>query len=107
MSCRVLGLGAVAMDIVLECDHLPPEDGYAIIDTEIALPGGSCANVITALAGLGTRSGFIACLGDDAIGHALRPCLRGREVHAAGSSAEGLRGGHSRLHGSIRRKCEK
>ena len=76
MSCEVLGLGAVAMDIVLACADLPPEDGYAIIDGETAMPGGSCANVVTALAGLGTRAGFIACLGDDDHGRALLADLK-------------------------------
>jgi len=80
VSCEVLGLGAVAMDIVLSCEALPPEDGYAVIDQENAMPGGSCANVITALAGLGTRAGFIARLGDDDHGRALLADLQANGV---------------------------
>ncbi|MBU0991432.1 MAG: carbohydrate kinase family protein [Proteobacteria bacterium] len=76
MNIDVLGLGAVAMDIVLNCGHLPEEDGYAVIDKESATPGGSCANVITSLAGFGTKSGFVARLGDDTYGRALMTDLQ-------------------------------
>jgi len=76
MTIEVIGMGAVAMDIVLRCSQLPQEDGYAVISTESAVPGGSCANVLTALAGLGTKSGLIACLGDDAHGQALMADLQ-------------------------------
>lgn len=76
MTIEVLGMGAVAMDIVLSCAQLPQEDGYAVISKESAMPGGSCANVLTALAGLGTKSGLIACLGDDAHGQALMADLQ-------------------------------
>lgn len=68
----VLGMGAVAMDIILNCEQLPREDGYAVIKKETAMPGGSCANVITDLAGLGTKTGFIARLGDDKYGKVLK-----------------------------------
>ena len=71
MGVEVLVVGAVAMDIVLNCPRLPDEDGYVIIDNESAIPGGSCANVLVALAGLGTESGLVARLGDDPTGRAL------------------------------------
>jgi sugar/nucleoside kinase (ribokinase family) len=76
----VLGLGAIAMDIFLGCERLPEEDGYAVIDGEWTTPGGSCANVITGLAGLGAKTGFIARLGDDAYGDALKADLEARGV---------------------------
>jgi hypothetical protein len=31
MKVDVLGLGAIAMDIVLQCDDLPHEDGFAFV----------------------------------------------------------------------------
>jgi sugar/nucleoside kinase (ribokinase family) len=72
MSIDVLGLGAVAMDIILNCAQLPEDDGYTIIDKESSMPGGSCANVIAALAGLGTKTGFVARLGEDDAGRAIQ-----------------------------------
>ncbi|WDP85256.1 MAG: carbohydrate kinase family protein [Desulfobacter sp.] len=80
MSIDVLGLGAIAMDILLNCQGLPEEDGYAIIDKEAATPGGSCANVITALAGLGTQTGFVARLGEDDAGRVLEADLKAHGV---------------------------
>lgn len=71
MCIEVLGLGVVAMDIVLNCQQLPDEDGYVVIDDEFAMPGGSCANVLASLAGLGTTPGLVARLGDDRHGQAL------------------------------------
>lgn len=80
MSIDVLGLGAIAMDHVLNCGQLPEEDGYVVINSESLMPGGSCANVITALAGLGTRSGFIARVGDDDNGRKLMADLQAHGV---------------------------
>lgn len=71
MSIDVLGLGAVAMDIVLRCDRLAAEDSYAVIQEETVTPGGSCANVLVTLAGLGTKTGWVGRLGDDAFGRKL------------------------------------
>ena len=81
MKIDVLGLGAVCMDIVLNCSHLPDEDGYAVINKESVVPGGSCANVITALSGLGMRAAFVACLGDDDYGRALMADFESRGVN--------------------------
>ncbi|MEW5921743.1 MAG: carbohydrate kinase family protein [Bacillota bacterium] len=68
MSKKVLGLGAAAMDIVLQCGSLPREDSFAFIYGEQLLPGGSCANVLVALARLGTPASLVAALGDDHYG---------------------------------------
>ena len=68
MTAQILGLGASAMDVVLNCEDLPREDGFAFIHEEKLTPGGSCANVLTAAAGFGNRTGLIAKMGDDEYG---------------------------------------
>ncbi len=71
----VLGLGTAAMDIVMQCDSLPREDGFSFIHTEQLLPGGSCANVLVTLANLGISAGMIAAIGDDGYGIAFQADL--------------------------------
>jgi sugar/nucleoside kinase (ribokinase family) len=68
MRKKVLGLGAAAMDIVLQCESLPREDGFAFIRREQLMPGGSCANVLVTLVRLGTNASLVAVLGDDHYG---------------------------------------
>ena len=68
MGFSVLGLGAVAMDVVLQCENLPMEDGFSFVYREKLLPGGSCANVLSVLTCLGTPSGIMAQVGDDYYG---------------------------------------
>lgn len=67
-TINVLGLGTAAMDVVLNCQDLPKEDGFAFIHNESLVPGGSCSNVLTALSGLGTSTGLLAKMGDDHYG---------------------------------------
>ena len=45
MSKKVLSLGAIAMDIVLNSHELPKDDGFAFIHHEQMMPGGSASNV--------------------------------------------------------------
>jgi len=59
------------MDIVLICDDLPREDGFAFVHEEQLLPGGSCANVLVALANLGTSTALLAKMGDDHYGQSF------------------------------------
>jgi len=77
---EVLGLGTAAMDIVMQCDSLPQEDGFSFIHTEQLLPGGSCANVLVALTNLEVPTGLVAALGDDHYGIALRDNLESCRV---------------------------
>lgn len=72
---KVLGLGTAAMDIVLQCESLPREDGFAFVREERMLPGGSCANVLVALAGLGHAAAMVAKIGDDNYGSRFREDL--------------------------------
>lgn len=77
---KVLGLGTAAMDIVLSAETLPREDGFAFINNEKLLPGGSCANVLAALKNLGIDASLLACLGDDHYGRQFITDIRSRGI---------------------------
>ena len=49
---KLLSLGAIAMDIVLNSHELPKDDGFALIRQEEMLPGGSASNVSVCAANL-------------------------------------------------------
>lgn len=68
MTVDILGLGTAAMDIVLQCEELPKEDGFSFIHNENIMPGGSCANVLVALNNLNIKTSLVAQLGDDYYG---------------------------------------
>ena len=76
MTWRILGLGAAAMDIVLTCEDLPREDGFALVRDERLVPGGSCSNFLAAAAKFGARTGLIAKMGDDSYGRVFIEDLR-------------------------------
>jgi sugar/nucleoside kinase (ribokinase family) len=71
----VLGMGAVAMDLVLQCENLPGEDGFSFVHEETWLPGGSCSNVMVALTLMGVRCAVVAQIGDDPYGDGVRADL--------------------------------
>lgn len=73
------------MDIVLQCENLPREDGFAFVHNESLLPGGSCANVLAALTRLGVDTGLVAKIGDDKYGRAFR-----EDIARSGVSTEYL-----------------
>lgn len=83
MTVDVLGSGAVAMDLVLQCEDLPREDGFAFVHGERWLPGGSCSNVLVALTCLGVGCGIVAKVGDDTYGNATRADLDASGVSTA------------------------
>ncbi len=72
---RVLSLGAIAMDIVLNSHELPRDDGFGFITGENILPGGSASNVSVACAGLGMEAFQTGQIGDDSIGDEFRRTL--------------------------------
>ncbi|MFH1139764.1 MAG: carbohydrate kinase family protein [Pseudomonadota bacterium] len=76
MNNLILGLGAAAMDVVLDCEDLPRADGFALVHGERLVPGGSCANVLAAAVRLGARAGLVAKMGDDDYGRAFIEDLR-------------------------------
>ena len=83
MSLDVLGLGAMAMDVVLNCSALPGEDGFALVQGERLVPGGSCANVMAAVRTLGFSSGLVGKVGDDDFGRAFLQDLKARGIDSS------------------------
>lgn len=65
---KLLSLGAIAMDIVIDSHDLPKDDGFALIRHEEMLPGGSASNVSVSAAHLGFEVFQTGKIGDDSIG---------------------------------------
>lgn len=75
MGKKLLSLGAIAMDIVLNSHELPKDDGFALINHEVMLPGGSASNVSVAAAHFGLEAYQTGKIGDDNIGDEFRRTL--------------------------------
>lgn len=95
---RIIGLGSLAMDIMLQVAELPAEDGFALINNTSTVHGGSAANVITQATRLGAETGFIAQIGDDSVGVQLRDTLRQEGIDV---SAMPVKKGGVSLHTNI------
>ncbi len=93
-----VGLATVAMDVIMQTQELPKEDGFAVIEKSTYLPGGSGTNVISQLARLGDPCGFVAQIGDDTVGAQIRQSLLDEKIDDAGLKV--LKGGSS-LHTKI------
>lgn len=76
MTMKVLSIGALAMDVVLNAANLPEDDGFSVIQKEAMVPGGSAANVSVMAAGLGLDVYQTGQIGDDEVGRAFRATLR-------------------------------
>ena len=94
----IIGLGSVAMDVILQVDTLPKEDGFALIKSKKYLDGGSATNVIVQAARLGLKCSFIAQIGDDEIGQAIKSGLEKENVD---TSLMVIKKGGSSLHTTI------
>lgn len=75
MGKKLLSLGAIAMDIVIGSNELPKDDGFALIEHEDMLPGGSASNVSVSAAHLGLKVYQTGKIGDDNIGDEFRRTL--------------------------------
>ena len=84
MAVDVIGLGFAAMDIVLNTEDLPKEDGFSFVHRERLLAGGSCANAMAAISRLGGASGLIAKVGDDHYGEIFVRDLKASGVVSSG-----------------------
>jgi sugar/nucleoside kinase (ribokinase family) len=71
----VLGMGAVAMDLVLSCEDIPREDGFSLVHEERWMPGGSCSNVLVTLTSMDIPCAICAQIGDDPYGDGVRADL--------------------------------
>lgn len=76
----IVGLGTVAMDVILQVDSLPAEDGFALVKGKTYSEGGSGTNVIVQASRLGAKCGFIAQIGDDEIGNEIKKGLEKENV---------------------------
>lgn len=75
MRKKVLSLGAIAMDIVLDSHELPKDDGFAFINRETIMPGGSASNVSVSAAHLGLEVYQTGKIGKDEFGKEFRRTL--------------------------------
>ncbi len=80
----VVGLGSLAMDVLVQVDRLPGPDGFAVVTGRDFLPGGSCSNVVAQAARLGTAAAFIGKVGDDPLGEQIVASLRSGGVDTSG-----------------------
>jgi len=76
MGKKVLSLGAIAMDIVIDSHELPKDDGFAFINREQMLPGGSASNVSVCAAHFGMEAYQTGKIGDDNIGREFLKTLK-------------------------------
>ncbi len=94
----IVGLGSLAMDVLMQVDALPKEDGFCLIRSTTYLPGGSGTNVIVQAARLGAKCGYIATVGNDQIGVDVLKNLVGEGVDI---SAMAIMQGGTTLHTNI------
>ncbi|MBN9104400.1 MAG: carbohydrate kinase family protein [Propionibacteriaceae bacterium] len=81
---RIVGLGTLAMDVLVGVDRLPGRDGFAVVTSRAFLPGGSGTNVICQAARLGADCAFLGKVGDDALGAQILASLRSEGVDVSG-----------------------
>jgi sulfofructose kinase len=76
----VMCVGAAALDLVLDVEALPSEDGRTRAQTAVLTGGGPAATAAVALSRLGTRVAFVGSVGDDHAGQIIRSGLAGEDV---------------------------
>ena len=80
---NILLLGALAMDVTLLAQALPEDDGFALIDGEKTVPGGSAANVAVAVEHLGAQARLTGKIGDDDLGRQYLADLNKENIDTA------------------------
>ncbi|MBR0598237.1 carbohydrate kinase family protein [Sinanaerobacter chloroacetimidivorans] len=80
----MIGLATLAMDVMLQVDSLPGEDGFAVVIKNTYVPGGSGTNVMVQAARLGASCGFIGQVGDDSLGKDILKSLISEGVDISG-----------------------
>jgi ribokinase len=83
MSARIVVLGSVNMDLVLQCDRLPAPGETVHGRSFHTWPGGKGANQAVAAARLGAAVSFVGCVGDDAFGAQAAEALRHEGVNTS------------------------
>ena len=94
----IIGLATLAMDVMLQVDALPGEDGFAVVTSNTYLPGGSGTNVIVQASRLGATCGFIGQVGDDGLGEDI---LKSLAVEGVDTSGMPVKAGGISLHTDI------
>lgn len=77
----VIGLGTLAMDVLMKVDTLPAEDGFCIVKSNERQPGGSGTNVMVQLARLSAECGYIGAVGDDGLGKDVLKSLKAENIN--------------------------
>lgn len=83
MSRRIVVLGSVNMDLVLQCDRLPVPGETVHGRSFHTWPGGKGANQAVAAARLNGKVSFVGCIGNDAFGVQASQALRSEGVDTA------------------------
>src|SRR6478609_8214654 len=68
---RIATIGLASWDTLLAVDSYPTPGGYAIVDRQASLPGGTTTNSAVALARIGAEVSFVGLVGDDAPGQTI------------------------------------
>jgi len=67
-SAHVVCIGSAALDVLMEIDGMPPQDGRVAARDGMLSGGGPAATAAVALARLGIRTDLISVVGDDVAG---------------------------------------
>lgn len=70
-SARVVCIGSAALDVLMDVDAMPPEDGRVAARDGMLAGGGPAATAAVALSRLGVPTDLIAVVGDDAAGELI------------------------------------
>jgi sulfofructose kinase len=76
----VMCVGAAALDLVLDVERLPAEDGRTRATSAILAGGGPAATAAVAMSRLGTRVSFVGSVGADDAGRLIREGLARENV---------------------------
>ncbi|MEA5050000.1 MAG: carbohydrate kinase family protein [Oscillospiraceae bacterium] len=76
----IVSIATYAMDVLMNVDRLPGEDGFAVVTNNTYMPGGSGTNVLVQAARLGASCGFLGLVGDDSIGDDILASLRAESI---------------------------
>lgn len=79
-SARVLVVGSLNVDLILEADDEPPDEGAVTVRSARTLVGGHAGNCAAALAALGVSVGVAGAVGADPDGELLVADLEARGV---------------------------
>jgi ribokinase len=84
MSGRVIVVGSVNVDAVVQAEHLPAPGETVLGGTFAQFAGGKGGNQAVAAARLGVPTWFVGAVGDDAFGTEARAQLEADDVHLEG-----------------------